>query len=417
MADSQELPKLPWLDRNFVAAILRHKEGQEVSVQQLRVVKAVGKGENYASLLLRVGVDFTVEGTDHKPRTTSLIVKCFPLGELTQVFIRESGIFERELKMYTSTLPAIHAILDEAFPPQHPRFFGTALHCDREEVIVLEDLRESGFRMCNRQAGLDLEHSELVLRNLARLHAASVLLHARDPQAVGSYTDIMYKAEKRDQLDKFITPTLESFAKIADGWTDSATAGYAEKMRQFNKAALDKVIAAVQPSKTFLNVLNHGDCWVNNCMFKYKDESGELEDMKFIDFQMTRYSSPALDIQYFLYTSVQHDVRETSWSDLLTTYTENLNDTLRILGHGDKVIDVEALEKEMAFRGSFGLVASCMVLCAVMADPSDAIAMDEITQEEWDSGETKIFDKAMSGTRFNAALKRLLPHFVRTGVL
>ena len=41
----------------------------------------------------------------------------------------------------------------------------------------------SGFKMHNRRVGLNLEQCLLVMRTMAKLHAASVILHIRNPQA------------------------------------------------------------------------------------------------------------------------------------------------------------------------------------------------------------------------------------------
>jgi hypothetical protein len=52
---------------------------------------------------------------------------------------------------------------------------------------VLEDLSSVGFRMLDRCQGLDLDHCLLVMRSLARFHAASVVLHQQDPDSMKEY--------------------------------------------------------------------------------------------------------------------------------------------------------------------------------------------------------------------------------------
>ncbi|KAK7872617.1 hypothetical protein R5R35_001954 [Gryllus longicercus] len=130
-----------------------------------------------------------------------------------------------------------------------------------------------------------------------------------------------------------------------------------------------------------------------------------------------RYASPSLDLQYFLYTSVQADVREQHWRALLDTYVDQLRETLTALGHGDKAITTDALQEDMDRRASFGLVSSFTVLCAIVADPSDAIALDQLTKEDMEKGDVSVFEKAVSGKRFHLALQKLLPMFVKKNVL
>jgi hypothetical protein len=53
--------------------------------------------------------------------------------------------------------------------------------------LVLEDLSAAGFGMGERRDGLDVEHCLLVMRSLARLHAASAVLHQQDPGSMKEY--------------------------------------------------------------------------------------------------------------------------------------------------------------------------------------------------------------------------------------
>lgn len=47
---------------------------------------------------------------------------------------------------------------------------------ERPLCLMMEDLASLGFRMADRQAGFDLEHSLMAIRGLARFHATSVAL-------------------------------------------------------------------------------------------------------------------------------------------------------------------------------------------------------------------------------------------------
>jgi len=52
---------------------------------------------------------------------------------------------------------------------------------------VLEDLCAEGFKMAERRQCLDLEHCLLIMRLLAKFHAASAVLHEEDPQSMSIY--------------------------------------------------------------------------------------------------------------------------------------------------------------------------------------------------------------------------------------
>ena len=52
---------------------------------------------------------------------------------------------------------------------------------------MLEDLCAEGFKMAERRQGLDLAHCLLIMRQLAKFHAASVDLHDKDPESMSIY--------------------------------------------------------------------------------------------------------------------------------------------------------------------------------------------------------------------------------------
>ncbi|XP_011705556.1 PREDICTED: uncharacterized protein LOC105460755 [Wasmannia auropunctata] len=65
--------------------------------------------------------------------------------------------------------------MNKLLGPKH-RVSGKCLYMQNENpmLLMIEDLTPLGFRMADRISGLDLAHSILALRVLARFHAASV---------------------------------------------------------------------------------------------------------------------------------------------------------------------------------------------------------------------------------------------------
>jgi len=85
----------------------------------------------------------------------------------------QSGIFKIEILMMSDTLDKMNDLLEPKY-----RLSGKCLYVQKENpmFLVIEDLASLGFRMANRLSGLDLAHSILALRGIARFHAASVAL-------------------------------------------------------------------------------------------------------------------------------------------------------------------------------------------------------------------------------------------------
>lgn len=84
--------------------------------------------------------------------------------------IEQMGVFNTEIIMMTTTLKEMEKILDD-----DTKFCAKCLYGqDNPPAIIIEDLTELGFRLADRQTGLDLQHSLLAIKNLAKFHASSV---------------------------------------------------------------------------------------------------------------------------------------------------------------------------------------------------------------------------------------------------
>jgi aminoglycoside phosphotransferase (APT) family kinase protein len=79
---------------------------------------------------------------------------------------------------------------------------------------------------------------------------------------------------------------------------------YADKLRDRADVVLEMVRRTVRRRESGFNVLIHGDLWVNNILLR-----GQASAAQLVDFQMTHFTSPVLDIHYFVTTSATLEVR------------------------------------------------------------------------------------------------------------
>lgn len=84
----------------------------------------------------------------------------------------------------------------------------------------------------------------------------------------------------------------------------------------------------------------HMDFWTNNILY-HKDPDGNLDDVKFIDFQNYAYNSPLRDVPYFLCTSTTHEVMTRHFDELLDLYYDTFIDVLKKMK-----VDVEPFSRD-----------------------------------------------------------------------
>jgi len=74
------------------------------------------------------------------------------------------------------------------------------------------------------------------------------------------------------------------------------------------------------------------------------------------------------------------------------------------------------MKEEYEDRSLFGLMTTCTVLSAVLADPAEAFDMENV-KEDGSVIDSKILEKPYAGRRYREVFQQLLPHFERKGLL
>lgn len=366
----------PWLNEDFLATVLQGGEEKEpqVLVKHFKARLAVAPGNNYLSHIFRVTVEYEWKGSENKQLTKSLMVKAPITKGIVSEMSDRMDVFGKELKTYKELLPKMNDKLSLIICP-------TLYYCP-VKALILQDMKEEGYIMCDKYDRLDYAHCDLVVTTLAKFHAASVACYHDDPELIRTLGEENMWVEGDPHFETQMKPWFQVAVKTVAGIAakmDGCQAA-AEYLSNKVECIADSVLKMVEPKATGLNVLNHGDLWSNNMLFKHNDDE-EVVDVKFIDFQILRYGSPALDLIYFLWTSSREEVREMRLEDLYHIYLETLNNTLEELGCEERLTE-EEFRQDLKAATDWIIIAICCFLPMMQIESEDVLDMEEMTEED-----------------------------------
>ncbi|KYN14139.1 hypothetical protein ALC57_13724 [Trachymyrmex cornetzi] len=284
-----------WLNLSFVEKILRKSEDDN-SIQIIDIFSkpATSKGDNYTSDMIRITVEYSFErGSCRIKEKKSIIFKILPeLGSVRQKFVIKSGLFHTEMSMMSNTLNKMNKLLQPKY-----RLSGKALYVQNEDplLLVIEDLAALGFRMADRLSGLDLDHSILALRRLARFHAASVALCEKEPKQKEIYSKGTFNKQQSSEMRNIFIMCTKALADEIAHWPEVKK--YSEKIAKLSDHIYQIGIDATKLCKDEFNVINHGDFHVNNMLFRY-DNDGKPIDHIFEPKQKEMYLKGVFNEQY-----------------------------------------------------------------------------------------------------------------------
>lgn len=262
MVENQELLDYP---NDSVRSLLEKTVKDEgFEDYKIELNHASAKGNNYLGVIYRAKIDGVRNGKRSKQ---NLIIKSAPTYNRSKVSI---GVFySREIYSYEVILPKLNSYQDEYKLPEEDRFVYLKMLAangkEFEENLVMEDVTDDGYSMCDRQESLSIAHVRLVIKDLARFHSLSFKMKEVDPETFETMSGNIFPGGEINSMFKtFIDVAIDRAVKNISGV-------YKDKLIAFGETAPEKFIEFIMPELAGPHaILCHGDCWTNNIMFKHK---------------------------------------------------------------------------------------------------------------------------------------------------
>ncbi|CAD7014481.1 uncharacterized protein LOC101452924 [Ceratitis capitata] len=400
--EAKAAPQLPdWLKEDLFLDFFKANITGFKAINKFSAKPAQGAGENYATIIALVKAEVELEGG--KSKEVSYMLK-LPI-DAVQKLMNSRNIFVIEIMMYSDVIPEMEKMYTDVgvevkFSPQYYELKTPS----KSDVILMEDLRQRGFKNTNRLEGFDMEHTKHTLEKLAQWHAASAVR----VETKGKYPDVLNTGLFTDdllnvmeQMDKMAGTLYEDCVRTYEGHEE-----YIDSFIKFHDSFFKELRAAKKHDPNAFNVLNHGDFWANNVMFQY-DAFGKIKETYFVDFQMPCYGSPVIDLYTILLSSTQLEVKLKHFDYFIKYYHDKLTECLKLLKYPKKLPNLKDIHIALLKYGVFGFTTASGHMAIVLLDPSEA---GDLTDMLGDTPASLKHRKAMlTGSRYKEHAKIVFP--------
>ncbi|XP_034195304.1 uncharacterized protein LOC117611459 [Osmia lignaria lignaria] len=373
------------IDKHLFEKALRRKSDETVQVLEIKNNPISDIGLNFLSDLFEVSVRYTVTSKKEKTkseRSTDVFIKIEPLNDVPRDLVRQQDLFLIELKVLRDVLPKIKQLMSCQLGPH--LWYGS----DNPPVLMMEDLKNRGFIMKNRQKGLSFEHCNLAIQQIAKLHAGSVAVFEKDPETIEFFRNGGIVSPKcPTSYLRLMEVSLIRISNEIRNWEDKKCANAADKLIKVAETIGTRCIDAYKYDPDEFCVLNHGDCWINNMMFK-ENEKGEPTDLLLVDYQMAVYTSPVIDLIYFLNICPEFSVKYDNDDYFLKIYLNTLKETMRSIGCKTKPPTMQQLKDALHKRRIYAVFSGIVLYLRMMANKEDTEDFTVVLKKL--SGETKM---------------------------
>lgn len=401
-----------WITRLYIEKSLRKGLNlPNLKIRECKISQATNVGDHYSSSMLQ-GLLTIQKNKEESEENLSVIIKIPPPGTYMER-TRDLKPFGREISMFTKILPKMNELLLKAFP-DHEKLYAECYFGEektaQESILILEDLRQSGFILNNQSEGLDMDHTTLVLKSLAKLHVSSLIVVDNDPEIIDLYDKYQWSPGHEDLCGNIFRRAVHVVGEVIKRWENEPKKEiYYRKIKALEEIIVEKIINIFKRDVTKINVICHGDAWITNMLFRY-DNNNQVNGMKFLDFQLAHYNNPVFDLIFFIFTTSQN--RFNDIDPLLKIYYDAFLETINKLDYQiKKPFSLEILKNEFKNQLFYGLAISLSGLPATPTKSSDDPKMDVMLD---DSG--SLDERLYNSKMLSRSLKVVLPYFERLGV-
>ncbi|XP_059616957.1 uncharacterized protein LOC132261924 isoform X2 [Phlebotomus argentipes] len=369
-------------------------------------------GDNYGSTMLSLSVTMTSSDGSEEGRL-ELVAKMCPTNKMLLDIFQVNITFTKEMAVYTASVPEFLRLQEETECPEEEKLdvfiecYGSRASLDPESesvdgdaVLLLENMKVKGYSVGERSKGFDMEHTKLILKNMAKFHAAPIALRYKKPAIFEEKVRVHLK---KIDIDEGLTSEVSAQMKLA---LDNELKSIPEVLQIFDQ--IDRQFEMCQERQRDLNyyeenpfnTICHNDLWVNNVMIAY-DDYGSPTRVKIFDFQLIMYASLSIDVLFFLFTSVQNDILLENFEKFLKFYFNEFCNSLKYFGCPVEDFSWEKFLDDINRQAPYELYHLVAMTKILLIDKQKMAQKNEITDDTF-------YDAEMVGPNYYDKLKLII---------
>ncbi|XP_031627330.1 uncharacterized protein LOC116343427 [Contarinia nasturtii] len=392
---------------------------------EVTVSSASKEGENnFVGVVYRVSFN----KTDDTNSSSKLIVKVAPQNVTRRTQFRSRNLFLQEIYMYNEVLPSFRQFegskgvtaAADCFS-EYPKCFKT-IDDEPSECVLLEDLSARDLSIIDRYSEeVTADHVYLVMSTLGKFHAISFALKDQKPEKfheLASKLKEMFIDPDDPMFRMYYEKFTESIFKVLGNEEDVELLAKMKKL--FERHSIDIAADCLNLEMTgSASVISYGDSWQNNIMFGY-DMNKKPKEACFLDWQISRHSSPIIDIVYFMFCCTTKELRDAHYDDFLKAYHDSLSAHIRRLGSDpEKLFPFPLMQEHFRKCGKYGLIMAAVLLPMITMESGNGIDLDEAANSMAEKHDTDAFDdyfiSVNSRNKFNKRMRDVVADMIRLG--
>lgn len=257
--------------------------------------------------------------------------------------------------------------------------FAPKCYLSKLTKVVLDDLTKQGYKSLELNQVLDIDCVKKILSKLAKFHACSFIVEELLSREAGK--TVRFDQDYSEYFEEVVLIPNGNFSKFVNGMlpglmycvekepslTDGLNLTKNELSQKFLNL-IDSIYTKVQPSQKLRNVINHGDLYVGNILFKHHN-NGTVEDGLLVDFQVLRLIPPAYEVLFFLTVSSNKKAK-LYIREFLDYYYEQLSDHLeRFNLNPDEIYSREHFDQDIKYARSASKIVAFQYGQLIYLDP------------------------------------------------